>query len=187
MYVRDVYLHNGWLDIPPGSTVVDLGANMGNFTNLALAFHSSIRVIAVEPSECLNRAFHKNVELNNASNRVRLVRAFMGEATTKQLSCQADDPCYAGAVFINEGKFLKESGIAKIDFLKCDIEGSEFGLLSRNSKLLAMSQRIAIEVHAFAGNPKVFIQMLLDTGFIIGPVKWDPDGSCTLLAKRPAV
>ena len=111
----------------------------------------------------------------------------MGEATTIQLSCQVDGPCYAGAAFINEGAFLNESGIAKIDFLKCDIEGSEFGLLSRSSKLLAISQRIAIEVHAFAGSPKVFIQMLLDAGFIIGPVKWDPDGSCTLLAKRPEV
>jgi FkbM family methyltransferase len=184
MYVRDVYFHNGWLDIPQGSTVIDLGANIGGFTILALAFHPSIMVIAVEPSHCLNCAFHRNIELNTAPNRVRLVRAFIGEATKVQAECQAD-PSYAGAVFISEDELIQSNGISKIDFLKCDIEGSEFGLLLPSSKLLAMTQRIAIEVHAFAGNPKDFIQMLSDAGFMIGPVKWDPGGSCILLAKRP--
>lgn len=33
MYVRDTYLHDGWLTIKPNDTVLDLGANMGNFTN----------------------------------------------------------------------------------------------------------------------------------------------------------
>ena len=37
-----------------------------------------------------------------------------------------------------------------------------------------LSQRIVIEVHVVAENPKDCIPMLLDAGSIIGPVKWDP-------------
>jgi len=37
IYVRDVYLRYGLLTIEDGDVVLDLGANMGNFTNLALA------------------------------------------------------------------------------------------------------------------------------------------------------
>ena len=37
IWVRDVYLQRGLLTMPTQGTVVDLGANMGNFTLLALA------------------------------------------------------------------------------------------------------------------------------------------------------
>src|ERR1700734_723266 len=39
IWVRDVYLRGDYLRIPRGASVVDLGANMGNFTCLALAQH----------------------------------------------------------------------------------------------------------------------------------------------------
>lgn len=37
MYVRDCYLKSDALEIKDGDVVLDLGANVGNFTNLALA------------------------------------------------------------------------------------------------------------------------------------------------------
>src|ERR1700677_758847 len=47
IWVRDPYL-NDFLSIPENATVVDLGANMGLFTTLALASGGGVRVLAVE-------------------------------------------------------------------------------------------------------------------------------------------
>lgn len=184
MYVRDVYFQGGWFDIPKSARVVDLGANIGNFTNLALAHDPGVRVVAVEPSRCLLKDFHASIELNGASSRVQVVRAFVGGNTRKQMDCQAD-PCYAGASFMTDAEFVSSIGEGPIDFLKCDIEGSEFDLLTPGSAILESTQRLAIEIHAFAGDVRNFIQGLADCGFEIGPVKWDPDGSCIMLARRP--
>jgi hypothetical protein len=70
--------------------------------------------------------------------------------------------------------------------LKCDIEGGEFSLLRPNSRLLSLSQQIAIEVHSFAGDVDAFLAMLNQEGFDLGSIKRDPDGTCTVLAKRKA-
>src|SRR3982751_6231095 len=50
IWVRDVYAGGGFLQVPDGGTVVDLGANMGNFSAQALAANRSARLIAIEPS-----------------------------------------------------------------------------------------------------------------------------------------
>jgi hypothetical protein len=47
VWVRDPYLA-GFVTIPPQGTVLDLGANMGLFTALALGQGEGVRVLAVE-------------------------------------------------------------------------------------------------------------------------------------------
>lgn len=187
MYVRDVYLRDGWLRIKPGDTVLDLGANMGNFTNLALAIESTVRVIAVEPSINLNNAFTESVGLNVGHlSRTSLVRAFLGRPNEKIEAVVSGNENYADAEWITEEQLLERANIQSIDFIKCDIEGGEFGLLTPNSKLLAMTGALACEVHAFAGDVTKFIADVESCGFVIGPVQRDPDGSATFLAKRIA-
>jgi hypothetical protein len=61
MYVRNSYLKDDLLRIEDGATVVDLGANLGLFTKLALAHGDRVRVIAVEPSLQLNREFDDEI------------------------------------------------------------------------------------------------------------------------------
>lgn len=185
MYVRDVYLRNGWLTIKPNATVVDLGANMGNFTNMALAIDPTVRVISVEPNVLSNEVFKKSVGLNAGHlDRVTLIRAFLGQANAKTKELIATDGNYAGANWLTEQQFIERANIQSIDFLKCDIEGGEFGLLTPDSKLLAMAKVLAVEVHAFAGDVAKFMADVESCGFIIGPVQKDPDGTSTFLAKR---
>ena len=83
IWVRDVYLRDDFLRIQPGSTVVDLGANLGNFTLLALA-HADVRVLAVEPSKRLSSSLARAVEFNGWSPRVQLERLFVGNMTDVQ-------------------------------------------------------------------------------------------------------
>lgn len=185
MYVRDTYLRNGALRVSDGDTVVDLGANMGNFTNLALACGPNVRVVAVEPSAGLNEAFRASVGLNRGhAERVKLIRAFVGRRSEKIVSAIQSDRNYADAPWISESQLIEIGKLSKIDFLKCDIEGGEFGLLDRNSKLLAMARSLAIEIHAFEGNVDGFIEDLRTCGFSVASIKRDPDGTATVLARR---
>lgn len=186
MYVRDAYLHNGTLSIADGDTVLDLGANMGNFTNLALAHGRNVRVVAVEPNRVSNSVFHSSLKMNEGfSSRASLVRTFVGLVGNKQELLIASDDAYQGATWMSEGELLSKENLDVIDFLKCDIEGGEFDLLDGNSKLLAMTKSLAIEVHSFAGDVDSFLENIEASGFDILSKKWDPDGTCTALARRP--
>jgi len=184
MYVRDVYLNNGTLQIRDGDIVLDLGANMGNFTNLALAHGDNVRVIAVEPGRGANDQFWRSVSLNiGFGDRVTLVQSLLGEPCARQEGTNGDSQ-YQGAHYMTESELIQVAGIERVDFLKCDIEGGEFALLGPNSRLLELAKNLAVEVHSFAGNVETFIQMLGEKGFEIRHVKRDPDGTATVLAAR---
>jgi FkbM family methyltransferase len=162
--------------------VLDLGANMGNFTNLALALDPTVKVIAVEPNIHWNRLFVNSVNLNvDHLARTTIVRAILGEFAERLKG----DENYAGAERITEDQLLERLKVPRIDFIKCDIEGGEFGLLARGSKLLGMARALACEVHAAAGDMSGFIADIEAAGFTIGPTQHAADGlSATFVAKR---
>jgi hypothetical protein len=85
---------------------------------------------------------------------------------------------------MTEEELLEATSLKCVDFLKCDIEGGEFGLLHRESALLRMTRKLAIEVHAFAGDVQTFIHMLKEVGFTVRHIQRDPDGTATVLARR---
>lgn len=185
IWVRDVYLKSDYLQIPPGSLVIDLGANLGNFTNLALAQHGDVRVIAVEPSRSLSNAIRESVRVNGWADRVSVKRAFIGVETQVQIRV-ATDPEYRDVEYLAETAFLEEFGIRRVDFLKCDIEGSEFFLLEPGSKLLSITQHLAIEIHPTGGSVQGFLSFLRHTGFEIGSIVEDGTGCCIALCRRRA-
>lgn len=185
MYVRDTYLRHGLLTIEDGNVVLDLGANMGNFTNLALAHGRSVRVVSVEPGRDLNESYRKSLALNTGFvDRAILFRCFVGAKVDAKQTDMLNDPQYDGADWISEDQLISQAGLERIDFLKCDIEGGEFGLLRPGSRLLAMAKKIAIEVHSFAGDVEQFLKMLVAQGFVLKYVQRDPDGTVTALGSR---
>ena len=152
---------------------------------MALAIDSSIKVIAVEPNIFSIVEFNKSVGLNPSHlSRLMLIRAFLGKPNQKTSVLIESDANYSGVEWLSEQELIDRANIQSIDFLKCDIEGGEFGLLTKDSKLLAMTKSLAVEVHAFAGDVSKFIADVESGGFIIGPVQVDPDGTTTFLAKR---
>jgi FkbM family methyltransferase len=186
LYVRDVYLRNRWLQVGPGGIVVDLGANMGNFSALALACHPTVRVVAVEPSRQMISRFIASVGLNPGFlDRVLLLRAFVGSPARLQRELLAAEPEYADAGWLTEDDLIDRGRLTRISLLKCDIEGSEFGLLGPDSRLLALADALACEVHAPAGDVPAFVSGIATSGFSIGPVLGASDGSVTIVAKRP--
>ena len=184
IWVRDVYLKGDYLRVPPGALVVDFGANLGNFTALALAQHSNVRAVAVEPRLSLLRNVEESARLNGWSTRLIVKRAFVGLSTKAQAG-EADNPDYLGAPFLTEQQFLDELQIKHIDFLKCDIEGSEFFMIEPDSRLLSIADHLAIEIHEWGGSVPRFLEYLRNVGFDIGSVVRDGTGSCIALCRRP--
>src|SRR3954471_19905336 len=83
IWVRDVYAGGGFLRVPDRGTVVDLGANMGNFSAQALAANRSARLIAIEPSAPLGAKWAATMAINGFQDRAQLCRAFIGIFTDK--------------------------------------------------------------------------------------------------------
>lgn len=164
IWVRDCYLGDGFLSIPDGSTVVDLGANVGTFTMLALAHGPNVRAVAVEPNQEATQHLAEAARLNGFQDRLQICHAFVGGRTAAQDDLAAMND-YARSSFMTEDQFIQQHNLTKIDFLKCDIEGSEFQLLTPDSRLLAMTRQISIELHNAMGDPKQFTDMLNAIGF----------------------
>jgi len=162
---RDVYLDGGYLTIAPDAVVVDLGANMGNFTALAMGHGPGVRVMSVEadPAEC--GRFRRNMAANGWEERAHLVNAFVGGMAGFQQNLREGA---AGDVpVISPREILDWVGSSRISFLKCDIEGSEFELFGKEGALLDAADQIAIEIHPAVGDAAGLIETIKAHGFEI--------------------
>jgi FkbM family methyltransferase len=163
IWVRDPYLAN-YLVIPPTANVVDLGANMGVFTALALGHGPGVRVVAVEadPNEC--RRLRRMLEFDRSAERVTVVNAFVGGTELFQKDLRSAGRCDAVPIR-TESEILSHVAGATVDFLKCDIEGSEFAMFANPGPLLAAAKQIAIELHPDCGDVDVALDQLKRMGF----------------------
>jgi len=182
IWVRDCYLADGFLSIGGDDVVVDLGANIGTFTMLALGSGPGVRVVAVEPNARAGESLAATAALNGWQDRLKLCNAFVGGKTATQ-NTLLEGAEYQGSPFVSERAFIERYSLTKIDFLKCDIEGSEFELLRRDSALLSMARQLAIELHTAYGDVKTFIAMLESLGFEVN-LRHSSEPACVLNARR---
>lgn len=166
IWVRDVYLNKGYLAIKDGDRVADLGCSKGNFTIVALAHGPAVRTVSVEVQAGLLRQLRDQISCNGFEGRVEIVNAFIGrdrQQSEKLRSAISEDTILTE--LITENDLIDRCSIDRIDLLKCDIEGSEFDLPNRDSRLLALSNQFAIELHKNIGDAEAFVAMLHDLGF----------------------
>jgi FkbM family methyltransferase len=134
--------------------VIDLGANAGLFS--LYAQDSAARVIAVEPAPATFAVLseltkqHDNVTTVNAavSNSNETVPFYLNEnSTTNSLVSHNGKRIDVPGVTIED--LIKEHNLTQVDFVKCDIEGSE--LLAITDETLAPVKDIVkfwfVELH----------------------------------------
>jgi len=184
IWARDGYLGGGFLSIGPADFVVDLGANIGNFTNLALAHGPDVQVVAVEPGLVHNEIFRASVGANGWLDRTRLLRWVVGESP-ESMAWLFADPQFAGAAVVSPRELLAALGDRPIDFLKCDIEGAEFLLMREADDVLERSKQIAMEIHDDSGERRTILDALDRSGFET-MFTADVAGSCVVLARKRA-
>ena len=127
--------------VKPGDVIVDIGANVGFFTDKYASIAS--KVIAVDGSpeaySCLveNCKDYDNVQTLNASilSGKDSEQSFLWSHKGNPLRMTLEE-------------MMDLYKIDKIDFLKCDIEGGEYDLFkSLSPEILSKIDKIAIETH----------------------------------------
>jgi FkbM family methyltransferase len=168
MYGRSVYFPTQDFHLRPGTIVVDLGSNVGLFSLLAAKI--GCRVIAVEAQIGLVRQMQASVERLGLDANVALENALIGAGTgvfkdTETFLAQPDVEGPVPTITLDE--LLAKHRVDEVDFLKVDIEGSEFELFSGDLGWLSKVRRIAVEVHMEFGTPESILHALRRNRFTV--------------------
>lgn len=160
--VRRDYLANG-ISLRPGDTVVDIGANIGSFTVLAAkVVGPGGRVISFEPVAETFARLEENVALNGYGN-VECRRAAIDDQEGTLTLVVDPKSAWSGAYSDLGGnrstitqtapcltleRVFRDHDLRRINLLKVDCEGSEYGIFESLSRdLAARIDQIAMEVH----------------------------------------
>jgi len=171
----------------PGMTLVDVGANVGLYSALALSmpgFHG--RVLALEPHAESRRYLEKTIEANapapGAAQIVGLAAADRAGtlALYKNPENKGDnrlypDPLLKGTESIEADtldNICRRSGIASAQFVKIDVQGAEAqvvrgaaGLLGASTECILMTEFWPYGLARCGGDGLEYLGMLRDLGF----------------------
>ena len=155
IYISDVYFRNHTVDLSRIRTVVDLGGNTGLFSVFAASFAD--HVVYVEANEKYDSILRHNMTLNGFKN-FSVENVFVGAG-----GFNATD--YRDVPRKTLDEIMNSRGMDYLDFLKIDIEGSEFELFKNHGKWLARVCNLSMEVHPECGDVEDIVQILERAGF----------------------
>lgn len=126
--------------ISPEDVIFDIGANIGWYCNHIAAMQTTGKVYCFEPIPETFEKLSKNVELNGCINIYLNNIAFSEKEQTLSFFYSPNQTGASSSRNITEREdivqldcesktidgFVKEQGIDKLDFIKCDVEGAEF-------------------------------------------------------------
>jgi FkbM family methyltransferase len=173
IYGRQPYFASPHFRIRPGDIVVDLGANEGLFAMLAAKLGA--RVLAIEAQPVLANNTRALLAENFLADRVVVVQGLVGASTGWFSDSDRRFSCLHGTCSIPRlalAELLDTYGIERVDFLKVDIEGSEFDLFAHADGWLNKVEKIAMEVHPSYGNVGDLIRALSCAGFEFRVFDW---------------
>jgi len=185
------YLGSGYVQIPPDATVIDVGANIGDFSIQAARRCPGGRVIAIEPLRDLGVLIERQASLNGVTN-ITWVRAALagdeGITNANRDGSQYATPAAAAeqVPMISLARLVADLGLARIDLLKLDCEGAEWDILPAAEPVLARVRQICMEYHAERGwTPQRLAEWLRRLGFEVVHTRGSWNG--LLWARRPTL
>ena len=181
------------ISVPEDGVVVDVGANIGDFSVLVARRCHKGRVIAVEPVAEYARILAQHVALNGLQN-VTCVHAAIGaddgvatiavNGARSRPRPQAEGPLEI-ARLTTPAQLMIEQRVDHIDLLKLDCEGAEWDILPAADDVLSSVRQIAMEYHCERGwTPDRLATWLRERGYRV----WHTSGEWNglLWAVRPA-
>lgn len=169
------------LVLPPGATVVDVGAGIGEFAVDVAARFPACRVLACEPAPDTYALLVANAARNRLGNLVPLEVAVIPETpgggptavlrpgrTAAERSAVSGEGDGTRVAATSLSRLFSEQGVTTCDFLKLDCEGAEFGiLLGSDDALLGRVSRLCLEFHEAPGRPgrEALVERLRAAGF----------------------
>ena len=145
-------------------TVLDVGANIGNFTMLSSQLFTKAKIFSFEPIPFTFSILQKNI---GKQKNIKIFNKAVGEKTGSQLM-SFDEDSSGLSRFSNKGTevnvtslddFIKEEKISTIDLLKIDTETFETHVLKGAKDALARTKFICIEI-TLENNPNYTISSL---------------------------
>ncbi len=155
---RDIYIRDSYFKFHKAATftraktILDLGANRGAFSCL-MATHADY-IVSVEPQRRYVPIIEHNLKLNGFQNYA-VECGFVGrggalpESPYERLTVES---------------ILQRHSLDHIDFIKMDIEGSEFALFDAPSWLERVDT-LTVEIHSKYGNPASILEALSKRNF----------------------
>ena len=156
MYARNCYLKYLHLE-PPVRAVLDLGANRGMFSLLALVHLGAEIVVGVEPRSQYAPIFELLLNVNEcAARKAPRYRNFVGSRSSELAK---------GDEFVSIPTILREQSIERFDLVKMDIEGGEKDVFAE-PEWLNNIDNLTMELHPqFAGDLSLIPAALEEHGF----------------------
>lgn len=165
LYELDL-VQNNYLSKYPlkkGDTVIDCGAYYGLFTLYAAKMvGNSGKVIAFEPDPFNYKNLVANIKYNRLSNVIAIQEGLWSKEDLLDFdACGTQDSSFQNENFTCRttvrvttlDTYLDKLGVAKVDFIKMDIEGAEIEALKGASKILLNSPaHLAIATYHIIGN-----------------------------------
>jgi FkbM family methyltransferase len=155
-----IYFHSVYPVRSTDDVIIDAGANVGLFTCWAASRNPRANIFAVEPSLDNFERLLEHVRANGFESRVRAFQmalsssqstAWLSERASASQMLHLTDDCAPGSVAVpalSLVDLLAQIPQEHIDFLKMDIEGSEYAvLLSAGAEQLSRIRRISVEYH----------------------------------------
>jgi FkbM family methyltransferase len=176
-------------EIRDGMTFVDIGANIGLYTALALRqMPRSGLILAVEPAEENFLYLEKNILENRiSSSKVKVIAERVALSDRKGVALLHKNPGNKGDNRLYQDALLQESesvqvitldelcdhhGITKIDFMKMDVQGLEKRVLNGAKSILQKSKSCIILMEFWASgieragdSPASIFELLESLGF----------------------
>lgn len=180
-FIRQDYLQHG-IQLNPSDTVIDIGANIGAFTILAASrVGTHGKVLAFEPEATTFKRLLANIHLNQLTNVTAINQAIdttEGLAELRVGNKSAFSNIHGNIEHMRSittqmvttttlTKVFETFDITKVNLLKVDCEGSEYGLFeSLPLSLAAQIEQITMEVHhTHEHHPREMVLQLERLGF----------------------
>ena len=201
--MREVWTHGHYApmmkEIKKGSTVIDIGAHIGIFSIAAARYAPDVKVFAFEPLPDNFMRLQKNIARNDLQGQVLAInQAVAGVRGTMDLYMMPER--FSPSKFPlhdNKGKvsvtcvtlqdIFNTYHIDRCDFLKIDVEGAEWEILSAvPPDVFAKITSITLETHdhlieSVKGNAQKIVAKLEENGFVVTP---SHDDTHMLFARR---
>ncbi|MFH1189740.1 MAG: FkbM family methyltransferase [Candidatus Omnitrophota bacterium] len=157
--------------LKPGDTVIDCGAYVGEFTLYAArAVGPSGRVIAFEPDAGIYARLLRNIKLNGFNNVTAVnkglwsedgVLKFVGDGVKGySFMLGGDDPSAVDVPVASLDSELARLKVARVNFIKADVEGAEVELLRGAAKTLSPGlAAVAVASYHMLGGRKSYFEV----------------------------
>ncbi|MFV0416345.1 MAG: FkbM family methyltransferase [Chthoniobacterales bacterium] len=174
----------------PEMTLVDVGANVGLYTGLALHKPSKAKILCVEPDKSSFGYLKQTIQSNSTAAQQDNIAIHnlaasdsKGELTLyKNSENKGDNRIYADPLCNEHEKIAsdtldnlcEQAGLEHINYLKVDVQGAEFKVFSGARKILSQSPNCIVMTEFWpyglrqcGSTPQQYLHLLRDLGFTL--------------------